>query len=204
MKQAFLGVLSAGLLVLPLAPAKAAVTLDLTPLAQTESSLSLAITVAGLGTAQAPSIGAYDVSVNFDAQHLAWSGTDFGDPVLGDQLDMAGLGLNEKFSSLSAAGELNIFEVSFDSVSDLNDRQPDSFLLAVVNFDFLTNGASRLDMAVNSLADAEGLELLASSSTMAVSNVPLPAAGWLMLVALGGLTRMRVGSKHQASLSNHR
>ncbi|BBA36434.1 uncharacterized protein sS8_4504 [Methylocaldum marinum] len=185
--------------------AESAITLELTPLSRTASSVGVGITVFGLGAGEAPSLGSYDLDLHFDSSHLEYVGTRFGDPTLGNELDVHDFGLNVQAADLSSTGVLNLFELSFDSPADLNALQADSFTLAVVTFTFLQAGSSPLNLAVNALADADGDGLTAGVSSATVAPVPLPSAFWLMatgLTALFGRDRRSAGGVGDRSVTH--
>jgi hypothetical protein len=52
----------------------------------------LNIFISGLGDGTAPSLSTFDLDISFDPTILAFSTAVFGDPILGDQLDIWGLG----------------------------------------------------------------------------------------------------------------
>ncbi|WFP49153.1 hypothetical protein PL263_13720 [Methylomonas sp. EFPC3] len=171
--------------------AGAAIELSLVPITQTASSLSVGVSISGLGNAAAPSLGAYDLDLVFDGDHLAYVGAVFGDPVSGKALDPLDLGLSPSAAALAGAGRLNLFELSLDSAATLNQLQADSFILAVLNFDFLMAGSSQLSLNINALGDANGDPLQAAATPIAVASVPLPPAFALMAAGLGLLYRRR-------------
>ncbi len=172
--------------------AGAAIELSLVPITQTASSLSVGVSISGLGNATAPSLGAYDLDLLFDRDHLSYVGAVFGDPVSGNELDPLDLGLNPSAAALAGAGRLNLFELSLESATELKELQADSFILAVLNFDFLIAGSSQLSLNVNALSDANGDPLQAVAAPIAVTSVPLPPAFVTMAAGLGLLYRRRV------------
>lgn len=173
-----------------------AATLSVLPSATTVSageSVDVAVVVSGLGDGAAPSLGAYDLVLGYDGLLLGFDTGSFGDPDLGNQLDLSGLGsfqlLNDGMSGVRAV------ELSFDAEADLDALQADSFTLFTLTF-VADGGAgtSALTLAVNDLADAAGGFLTATVVNGAVTVVPVPAAGLLLLTAvgaLGGITRRR-------------
>lgn len=173
------------------AAADAASGLTLVPIAQSASALSVAISISGLGASAAPSLAAYDLDLLFDAGHLAYVGTAFGDPALGNQLDLLDLDSNPAAAALAGAGRLNLFELSLDTAADLDALQAASFTLAVVNFDVLANGSSELSLNVNALADANGDPLPANVAPATITSVPLPSSFAAMAAGLGLLFRRR-------------
>ena len=189
-----------------------AVTLSFGSISQTGNSLSVDVNIAGLGSGTAPSVSTYDLDIQFDANHLSYMNSSFGDPVLGNQLDLFDFGINDTFSGTTGAGVLNIFELSLDLIADLNDLQADSFTLATLTFDVLQADTSQLGFLVNALGDAEGNSLATTLNTASVTTVPVPAAFWLMSSGLailvkknkvplrGGITVVRIA--HNCSRQN--
>lgn len=152
---------------------------------QSGSSINVAVMISGLGEEVAPSLSTYDLDIHFDDNHLAYTGIVFGDSILGNQLDLFGYGDNETSVDLSSSGVLNIFELSSDSLEDLNALQADSFTLATITFDILQNASSEMSISINGLGDGEGDALTAQLQSSSITSVPLPSAAWLMLSGLG-------------------
>jgi hypothetical protein len=118
-------------------------------------SATVQLVISGLGNHAAPSLGDYDVLVVFDPNILASTSVTFGDPVLGDQLDLFGLG-NLNGSQLMRPGSLRVFEISLDAAADLDSMQPASFTLATLDFHAIGEGTSTLSIQINSLGDSIG------------------------------------------------
>lgn len=165
---------------------------------QSGNLVNVGILISGLGNEVAPSLSTYDLDIQFDANHLAYSGIVFGDSILGNQLDIFGFGDNETAVGLSSSGVLNIFELSFDSPEDLYAFQADSFTLAMLTFSVLAANTSQLNIAVNALGDAEGHFMVANLSSGKISTVPLPSSLWLMVAALTFLSRPFLQPANQA------
>jgi len=178
------------LLALSVAPAAEAFTLSLVPQSSSVTSGSnvvVDVVASGLTDFAAPSLGAYDLNVQYDTNALTVTQVSFG-----TGLDPLGLGgLNDL--DFSTPGVLNAFELSFDSAEALNSLQPGAFTLFTVTFNATSYGATLLGLSVNALSSGAGTSLTADALNGATVNVvPLPAAGWLLLSglgALGGLVR---------------
>lgn len=143
--------------------------------------------ISGLGEGTLPALSAFDLNVAYDPALLQYTGTDFGDAVLGDQLDLSGLG---SISGADAAGGLvNLFEISLDDPNILNTLQAGTFILATLHFSGLSAGMSPLSLTVNTLGDAYGNPLSADLVDGSVNSVPEPASVALVcagLVVLAG------------------
>lgn len=154
----------------------------------------VSVVVSGLGEDAAPSLSAFDFNVLFDSSILSLTVVAFGDPVLGNQLALSGTSLNG--SDDSVAGILNMYEVSFASVSELNTDQADSFVLGVLTFEGVGVGSSSLSLDSVVLGDALGdplaFSLVSGALSVSDATVPVPATGFLLstgLCLLGWLCR---------------
>ena len=151
-------------------------------------SAEVGIKISGLGDLIAPSLGTYDISIDFNPAVLAFNSVVYGDPILGDQLDLF------SFGSLTAttpgAGSVNLFELSLDSVDDLNNLQAADFILATLSYDAIGVGISPLTFSAVLLGDALGdaLTAIASNGSVTVESAvtaSVPEPSTIMLVALG-------------------
>jgi len=165
----------------------ASVSLGFSSPVKSADSLTIDIVISGLGAVTAPSLAGYDLDVLFDDSHLLFESAVFGDPVMGKQLDLFDLGLNFSGFTLTRADTLNLYEVSLDEVDDLNSFQTNSFTLASLSFEVLRPSASKLNLFINDLTDAEGNVLLVNLASTTITTVPVPASLWLMLTGLVGL-----------------
>ena len=186
------------MLVLVAAPA-GAITIGIEPAAQqvaVASSVNVNLVISDLGDGIAPSLSAFDVDLTFDDGVLSFLGATFGDTVLGDQLDLTGIGpLN---GVTPAAGVVNLFELSLDPPSDLDDLQAGAFVLATLTFGAQASGISALGLSILSLGDADGNSLTADILTESISVqsvdavVAEPASFALLLAGLAGLSATRI------------
>jgi len=118
------------------------------------SGFSIDLAVSGLGNAGAPSVGAFDINIGFDPSALGLVGIslglELGDVSLGEAIDVS---LGE-----FAPGMANVAEVSFLTVAELDALQPDTFLLATL--DFMVTG---LDTGNSTVIDINGVLSLGDS-----------------------------------------
>jgi hypothetical protein len=110
------------------------------------------LSISGLGAGS--QLGGYDLNVGFNPSIVSFASATFGDPKLGDQLDLEGFGT---FSSATAgAGTVDLAELSFDSAAALQSSQASAFTMVQLTFDTRTVGTSALDLSVNAVSDAFG------------------------------------------------
>jgi hypothetical protein len=143
--------LGAALLLLPTGLA-AAITLRVDPSPQdvvVGSTLSVELVISELGSGAAPSLSTFDLGIAFDDSILSFLGFTFGDPIVGDQLDLSGLGSVTDVGP--SAGIVNLFELSLDSPADLNALQTGSKALQ--------NGYRALFINAQDLVDGSGFTL---------------------------------------------
>jgi hypothetical protein len=163
---------------------------------------SIELRISGLGSGAAPSLGIFDVSVSFDPTILSFSAVSFGDPVLGDQLDLFALG-SITVVDAGVPGTVRLFELSLDLPSDLDTLQADTFTLATLSFDTLQVGTSPLALSVAALGDANGQSLTADLEKGLVSAVPEPQAALVFLVGLlvaRRATRPRAATRRRSAV----
>lgn len=174
-----------------------AIALNVNPITQNVllgNSIGVILDISGLGDGSAPSLGVFDLNLNFDPAILTFNNVTFGDPVLGDQLDLFGLGSLITFDD-TTPGMVNLYELSFDLPSDLDALQIGNFTLASLTFDSLTTGTSSLNMSINSLGDALGdpivLDTLNNGSVTVTAPVPEPSTCLLLFFGLIGMVGIK-------------
>jgi hypothetical protein len=184
-------------------PAAEAFQLSIAPDASSSvlvgDSFTVSVMVDGLTSGAAPSLGGYDLDVQFDPSILSFTGITFG-----AGLDVSGFGSIKDYS-LTSPGVLDVFEVSLDEIADLNALQGSAFKLFTLTFDASQVGLSNLGLTLQSASTAEGTDLTADSiltSSVQVAPVPLPAAAWLLLSGLTGA--FAIGRRRRDDLSTPR
>ena len=184
--------------------AASAITLEVIPsssIVNKGESLTADIKISGLGDGSAPSLGTYDINLTFDASLFSFNSITFGDPVLGNQLDLdlLGFGLGSITDYLLVDPDtLNLAEVSLDLPFELDGFQAPEFILASVVFDAnQMTGSGLFNLSVFGFSDSDGFALDDPSIIAAtVQVVPVPAAIWLFgtgLIGLIGFSKRRAG-----------
>ena len=175
--------LAIGLLALILAlPIAATPVIRFNPAAQSVnagSTVTVDLVVSGLTDNAAPSLGTFDLNVNFDRSILTFNGAIFG-----SQLDLFGLG-DIRFATLGV-GTVNLFELSLESAADLDNLQAGAFILAILSFTATGIGTSGLDVSLNALGDSLGNPVTADivSGSIASIGASVPEPSTLALVGL--------------------
>jgi hypothetical protein len=161
--------------------------------------ISINVTVEGLGAGAPPSLGAFDFNVEYDPGILAFDSLTFGDPLLGDQLDLGIGGSITGFGVDPVLGIVNQFEVSLELPGDLDALQPDTFVLTSLTFSSIGEGSSPLVISDLMLGDANGDPLFADiqNGTARVLTAGVPDGGstavlmLMTILALGLFGRTR-------------
>ena len=192
MKKTILSILMIASLLLGATGLRAhTVTLSFDPTTQDVilgSPVDVALTISGLGNGNAPSISAFDLDVSFNSWNLSFSRAVFGDPTLGDQLDIFDMGGNPMSAGLTGEGRLNLFELSLDLPAVLDAKQADSFTFVTLTFNTLrAPGSSSLELSINSLGDAFGDPISATVVDGNITVVPIPGTIWLIGSAFVGM-----------------
>jgi hypothetical protein len=149
------------------------------------------LSISGLGSGT--QLGGYDLNVGFNPGIVSFASAAFGDPKLGDQLNLEGFGT---FSSATpGTGTVDLAELSFDSAAALQSSQASAFTLVQLRFDTRSVGSSSLDLTVNAVSDAFGNSLnpTLSNGSITVTGGTMAAPEMDPTSALGALTLLAAG-----------
>jgi len=148
-------------------------------------SFEVTIAIDGLGDQSAPSLGAYDITLNYDASLLTYGGIVYDS----SQMD---LGAGSFTQTSTGAGSVNLIELSFDSIATLDSQQSDAFTLATLTFYTADYGTSALSFGTVVLSDAAAGALVTSTvpGSVTISAIPIPGVV-LFPSALLGLAWVR-------------
>lgn len=145
--------------------------------------------ISGLGSYEAPSLGAFELDIMFDQNILAFESLIFS-PYLGDP-DPSNLETDSSVDT-TTPGAVGLYEVSFLPASDLDLLQPASFTLASMTFTMINLGFSDLTLENVVLSDASGTVITGPTLQGAkVYPVPVPCTFLLLLGGLAGLAGLR-------------
>ena len=129
------------------------------------------LSISGLGSGT--QLGGYDLNVGFNPGIVSFASAAFGDPKLGDQLNLEGFGTFS--SAMAGAGTVDLAELSFDSAAALQSSQASAFTMVQLTFDTKSAGTSALELSVNAVSDAFG-----NSLSPALSNGSIMVTGGKM------------------------
>ena len=146
------------------------------------SSFEVELFISDLGDFVAPSVGTYDLDIDFDPTVVSFDSVVFGDPVLGNQLDLFGFGSIQDENS--GGGVINVFELSLDLPIDLDLLQAESFALATLTFNAVSAGTSQLSLTTNAVGDALGNPLVTTVGSASVQAV-VPEPSTVILLGMG-------------------
>ncbi|MFN0125186.1 MAG: cohesin domain-containing protein [Verrucomicrobiales bacterium] len=172
---------------LALAGSATAATVSFNPSSQTVGvgdTATVQLVVSGLGDGTSPSLGAWAVSFDYDPAVVSFSSATFG-----TGLDLGIFG-SLQFLDGSVSGNVLLDEVSFEDSADLNAAQPDSFVLATINFTALAPGSSPLSLTLVDLSDELGESLDATGQDGVIrvrdggNGVPEGSVGVVVLAFL--------------------
>jgi hypothetical protein len=145
------------------------------------------VRIAGLGNGVAPSVGAYDLDVSFNDQILEVVGVSFF-PFL--STIPGGQGGFSAHDFTITSGIVDFYEVSLLTDKELDNEQPDNFLLAGILFTTTSIGESIFTISDVLVSDAFGdlLPVSIAGATLDVvpaSSAPVPEPATLLLLTAG-------------------
>jgi hypothetical protein len=146
-------------------PARSGIIVSIEPPTQIVtygSSVVIDVAIAGLGRGKAPSLGAFDLTLSFDPTLLLFQGLRFGAGGASSQLGPV-VGSISGFTVDSAAGSVDLFEVSLEAPATLDSLQPDAFVLSELSFMTLRPGSGCMGLSDIILGDAQGAALRVDS-----------------------------------------
>lgn len=166
-------------------------------------SVDIGIQVSGLGSGGAPSLSAFSFDLTYDLAILNLVSVTFGDPLLTptNQLELSAVPSISGFIP-GVGNAVNVFQISLDPASVLNDEQADAFRLVTIRFQTVQAGVSALGFANLSLADAADIPnditstfaMAPGSITVQAGNeIPEPASGLLVLAGVVATLGYRTG-----------
>ncbi len=163
-------------------------------------SFILDIVISQLALGGSPSIGAFDLNLNFTNTILGIDDTDSDNDGVFDsvtldpnsELDTYDMGINFTGTQFLASGVLNMFALSLDLPQDLDSFQSRSFTLAQIQMVGTQAGMSTVAVSINDLSDANGNNLQASinSSQITVNGntpIPVPEPNILILILMSAV-----------------
>jgi hypothetical protein len=169
--------------------------------------VDVSVVVSDLGNSAPPSVGAFDLELQFDNTLVSFNSASVGGG-LGD------IGLGEAVTGTVAnATDVDVFEVSLLTPAELNALQTDSFTLFTVTFKGIAPGTAAFNVVLNApLSDELGdpidtptltnlaLEVTEPKPVPAVTEpIPVPAltpwAAALLLLSLLLAGLLRLGRK---------
>lgn len=180
-----------------------AMQIEITPSSTTidiGETLAIDVIASGLGNGVAPSIGGYDIQIDFDSALLSAGPVDYG-----TGLD---LGLGSLQLSFDLPSGVEVTETAYGSETEINGLQPDDFVLFSVNLSGLAAGTGALGLTLLSITDASGVNDITSSFTTVGASyrildaqAPTPGIAYLLGAGLVPLvvTRRRSARIHRNS-----
>ena len=137
------------------------------------SLVEVELHLSGLGDAAAPSLSAFDLTLDFDPTVVTFETVQYGDPLLGDPLDVLNQG--SLTSTESDTGVVTALNLSLDLPQELDTLQASAFRLAVLTFTAVGVGTSPLDITVHAVGgDTLGDPLLATAAGGTITVIEQP------------------------------
>lgn len=152
------------------ATSAAALSLSLAPAVATPApgaTFAAELFVSGLGDGGAPSLGAFDITLSFDADAVAFTSVTF-DEFLGSIPGEASV------DALLGAGTLSLAGFSILSEAALDALQPASFRLATIVFTATSAAPSAIGISSALLGDADAMALALTEPPTGMEVRPIP------------------------------
>jgi hypothetical protein len=141
---------------------------------------------------KSPSLGAFDLVLDYDPTVLSLVSDSFGSSVTtgsGMWVDPSNSNNSDLQIDLSSAGQVNLNDISGDTAAQLDASQAAAFSLGTVTFEAIGAGSTQLTWdSSTSLSDETGVGTLAfttSSNQPTISAVPEPSTYGIALCGLG-------------------
>lgn len=169
--------------------ASASIVVTASPFSQTGtigSTVTYALTIAGLGSGTAPSLGNFNIDILFPGT-LSYASTSYVDPTHGNQLALIFPAITAEFVSQSGV-VLTIGETSLDDAAVLDSQQLPSFQFASVKFNVLTTGVQTISLQNGIFGDSMGSALgvtINDGGGGGGGDTPEPSTWLLGISALG-------------------
>lgn len=145
------------------------------------NSVEVQVRISGLDGSTA--LGVYDVNFNYDASLFSLGDINRGDSLQGNQLDLSGFGSLQ--DSIGGSGWLNLFELSFDTVTDLENYQAGEFTLFSILLNAIAIGSGDFSLTANALGDAYGNNVALDSingTRININTISVPEPSSLLLL----------------------
>lgn len=185
-KLAFAGMLLA--LLIPSRPAMSGVVIDFAEGDHTVAvgvPFTLHLRISGDGALLDPPLRSFGIEIGFSRSSMAFDGAQFGDPVLGDQLDFDGLADKSVVGAFDGGAILSFVRISESSNDLTTPLHPGVFVLATLTFHALASGPTQVGVYETTLDGYDGgyPEVFMGAST--ITAVPEPSSLLWALAAMG-------------------
>lgn len=153
------------------------------------------LVVSGVESELFPAVGDFDIDVLYDPTLMAFSDYTLG-PWLGDLTALEALDFS--FGDPGATGAIDLAEVSLLDPIDLELLQPDTFILATLEFHCLGAGTSSIwiddsePLLTYKVGDALGFQLdVTIGDSLTITQTPEPSTMLLFAMGLIGFGALR-------------
>jgi hypothetical protein len=152
---------------------------------------TVALNISGLAPAK-QALGAFDVNVGFSPAVVTFESATYGDPTLGDQLNLEGFGTITQ--TTPGVGTVDLMELSLDLPSALTSLQASGFTLATLTFDAAGAGTTALALSVNAVADQNGNSLPVSLENGSITVAAAAKAPEIGAASMGSAVTWLLGA----------